>query len=44
MDSSAGPNVPVAEVPIVVVPGGELLHNPSNRALLDALGLFRAAS
>ncbi len=32
-------NVPVAELPIVVVPGGELLRNPSNRALLDALGL-----
>src|SRR5713101_9239601 len=32
-------NVPVANLPIVVVPGGELLRNPSNRALLDALGL-----
>jgi thioredoxin reductase (NADPH) len=32
-------NVPVADLPIVVVPGGELLRNPSNRALLDALGL-----
>src|SRR6202023_2463021 len=32
-------NVPVADVPIVMVPGGELLRNPSNRALLDALGL-----
>src|SRR5437016_5537984 len=29
----------MADLPIVVVPGGELLRNPSNRALLDALGL-----
>jgi thioredoxin reductase (NADPH) len=28
-----------AELPIVVVPGGELLKNPSTRALLGALGL-----
>src|SRR5438128_11490443 len=32
-------NVPLADLPIVVVPGGELLRNPSSRALLDALGL-----
>jgi thioredoxin reductase (NADPH) len=32
-------NVPVADLPIVVVPGGELRRNPSNRTLLDALGL-----
>jgi len=32
-------NVPVADLPIVVVPGGQLLRNPSSRALLDALGL-----
>ena len=32
-------NVPVADLPIVAVPGGELLRNPNNRALLDALGL-----
>jgi thioredoxin reductase (NADPH) len=32
-------NVPVADLPIVVVPGGLLLRNPSNRELLDALGL-----
>ena len=32
-------NVPVADLPIVVVPGVELLRNPSNRELLDALGL-----
>src|SRR5437016_8399176 len=29
----------MADLPIVVVPGGELLRNPSSRALLDALGL-----
>src|SRR5260370_7872280 len=32
-------NVPVADLPIVVVPGGELLRNPSNRALLAPLAL-----
>jgi thioredoxin reductase (NADPH) len=32
-------NVPVADLPIVVVPGGQLLRNPSSRTLLDALGL-----
>jgi thioredoxin reductase (NADPH) len=32
-------DVPVADFPIVVVPGGPLLRNPSNRELLDALGL-----
>src|SRR6202521_4766741 len=32
-------NVPVSDLPIVLIPGGELLRNPSNRALLDALGL-----
>jgi thioredoxin reductase (NADPH) len=31
-------DVPVADLPIVVVPGGPLLRNPSSRALLDALG------
>ena len=31
--------VPVADLPIVVVPGGPLLRNPSARTLLDALGL-----
>ena len=31
--------VPVADLPIVVVPGGALLRNPSSRELLDALGL-----
>ena len=32
-------DVPVADLPIVVVPGGALLRNPSSRDLLDALGL-----
>jgi thioredoxin reductase (NADPH) len=31
--------VPVADLPIVVVPGGGLLRNPSSRALFDELGL-----
>ena len=31
--------VPVADLPIVVVPGGPLLRNPSSRDLLDALGM-----
>ena len=32
-------DVPVSDLPIVVVPGGQLLRNPGNRDLLDALGL-----
>ena len=32
-------DVPVADFPLVAVPGGPLLRNPSNRELLDALGL-----
>jgi thioredoxin reductase (NADPH) len=32
-------DVPVRDLPIVVVPGGPLLKNPSSRELLDALGL-----
>jgi thioredoxin reductase (NADPH) len=32
-------DVPVDALPIVIVPGRPLLRNPSNRALLDALGL-----
>src|SRR6266536_953749 len=32
-------NVPVGELPIVVVPGGPLLRNPGSRELLDALGM-----
>jgi thioredoxin reductase (NADPH) len=31
--------VPVDDLPVVVVPGGPLLRNPSSRELLDALGL-----
>ena len=32
-------NVPVGDLPIVIVPGLALLRNPSNRDLLDSLGL-----
>jgi len=32
-------DLPVRALPIVIVPGRPLLRNPSNRALLDALGL-----
>ncbi len=32
-------DVPVGDLPIVVVPGGPLLRNPGSRQLLDALGL-----
>ena len=32
-------DVPVADLPIVVVPGGPLLRNPSSHELLDALGM-----
>jgi thioredoxin reductase (NADPH) len=32
-------DVPVADLPIVVVPGGPLLRRPASRELLDALGL-----
>ena len=31
--------MPVADLPIVVVPGGPLLRNPSSHELLDALGM-----
>jgi thioredoxin reductase (NADPH) len=31
--------VPTADLPIVVVPGGALLKNPSNRTLFDEIGL-----
>jgi thioredoxin reductase (NADPH) len=34
--------VPIAELPIVILPGGSLLRNPSNLVLLDALGLTDA--
>jgi thioredoxin reductase (NADPH) len=36
-------DVPVSDLPIVVVPGGQLLRNPGRRDLLDALGLSGAA-
>jgi thioredoxin reductase (NADPH) len=32
-------DVPVGDLPIVVLPGGPLLRNPGSRELLDALGL-----
>jgi len=35
----SGLNVLAEELPVVIVPGGPLLRNPSNRALLYALGL-----
>jgi len=34
-----GQDVPVGDLPIVVVPGGPVLRNPGIRALLDALGM-----
>jgi thioredoxin reductase (NADPH) len=36
-------HVPVSDLPLVVVPGGQLLRNPGRRDLLDALGLSGAA-
>jgi thioredoxin reductase (NADPH) len=35
-------DVPVEELPIVILPGGPLLRNPSSLTLLDALGLADA--
>jgi thioredoxin reductase (NADPH) len=32
-------DIPIAELPIVLLPGGSLLRNPTNLTLLDALGL-----
>jgi thioredoxin reductase (NADPH) len=32
-------DVPVGDLPLVVVPGGPLLRNPGSRELLDALGM-----
>ena len=32
-------DVPVAELPIVILPGGSILRNPTTLVLLDALGL-----
>lgn len=37
-------DVPIAELPIVILPGGSLLRNPSSLVLLDALGLAEAPS
>jgi thioredoxin reductase (NADPH) len=34
-----GLEVPVGELPILIVPGGPLLRNPGRRKLLDALGM-----
>jgi thioredoxin reductase (NADPH) len=34
-----GLDVPVADLPIIVVPGGPVLRNPGNRGLLDALAI-----
>jgi thioredoxin reductase (NADPH) len=35
-------DVPITALPIVILPGGSLLRNPSNLVLLDALGLTDA--
>ena len=37
-----GLDLPVADLPIVIIPGGPLLRNPGGRALLDALGMAGA--
>jgi thioredoxin reductase len=37
-----GLDVPVADLPVVIIPGGPLLRNPAGRALLDALGMSGA--
>jgi thioredoxin reductase (NADPH) len=34
-----GLNVPVADLPIIIVPGGPVLRNPGSRALLDTLAI-----
>jgi len=34
-----GLDLPVTDLPIIVIPGGPLMRNPSGRALLDALGI-----
>ena len=34
-----GLDVPVADLPIIIVPGGPVLRNPGSRALLDSLGI-----
>jgi thioredoxin reductase (NADPH) len=38
-----GLDLPVADLPVVIIPGGPVLKNPSGRALLDALGISGAA-
>ena len=38
-----GLDLPVADLPVVIIPGGQLLRNPSGRALLDALGISGTA-
>ena len=34
-----GLDLPVSDLPIIIIPGGPLMRNPSGRALLDALGM-----
>jgi thioredoxin reductase (NADPH) len=34
-----GLDVPIADLPIIIVPGGPVLRNPDGRALLDALAI-----
>jgi thioredoxin reductase (NADPH) len=34
-----GLDIPVADLPIIIVPGGPVLRNPDSRALLDALAI-----
>jgi thioredoxin reductase (NADPH) len=38
-----GLDVPVADLPIIIVPGGPVLRNPGSRALLDALAISGSA-
>jgi thioredoxin reductase (NADPH) len=38
-----GLDLPIADLPIVLIPGGPLMRNPGGRALLDALGMSGAA-
>src|SRR5512133_783063 len=37
-----GLDLPIADLPVVIIPGGPLLRNPGGRALLDALGMSGA--
>ena len=39
-----GLDVPVADLPIIIVPGGPVLRNPGGRALADALGISGGTS